>query len=238
MMKTNYDIYPVVLGERPPFQYSDPKFTVGPGGGRKEVDASMALPGMKIDGQASDWPGRPGEHVSAGNLVLGSDVGSTEADFKLCWDTENLYLFVQVTDSTPMLNPNSGANIWNGDGIELFIGPDNIDEGGELAFTDRQILLSGSKETGSVQTYIGGAPTSAKINMEVVKNVTGDGYALEAAIPWAALNMNPAEGKSFLFDIGIDDATSEGGRSRQLMWNGISRNSGDRSKWGIAKLVK
>lgn len=237
MMKTNYDIYPVLLGTRPPFQYDDPKFKLGPGGGRKEVDAPMALAGMKIDGQASDWPGRPGEHISAGNLVLGPDAGTLEADFKLCWDTENLYLFVQVADSTPMINPNTGDKIWAGDALELFIGPDNIDEGGELAFTDRQILLSCSKETGSVQYYIGGSPTTAKINMEVVKNVTGDGYAVEAAIPWEALHMKPEEGKEFLFDIGIDDDTGHS-RSRQLMWNGISRNSGDRSKWGVAKLVK
>ena len=237
MMKTNYDIYPVILGERPPFHYDDPKFNIGPGGGRKEVDAPMALAGMKIDGQASDWPGRPGEHISAGNLVLGPDAGTLEADFKLCWDTNNLYLFVQVADPTPMINPNTGGKIWAGDALELFIGPDNIDEGGELAFTDRQILLSCSKETGSVQYYIGGSPTAAKIDMEVVKNVTGDGYAVEAAIPWAMLNMQPAEGKEFLFDIGIDDSTGNY-RARQLMWNGISRNSGDRGKWGIAKLVK
>jgi hypothetical protein len=237
MMKTNYAIYPIVLGQQPPFHYDDPKFNIGPGGGRKEVDAPMALPGMKIDGQASDWPGRPGEHLSKGNLVLGADAGTLEGDFKLCWDAENLYLFVQVADNTPMINPNTGDKIWEGDALELFIGPDNIDEGGELAFTDRQILLSCSKETGSVQYHIGGAPTTAKINMEVVKNVTGDGYAVEAAIPWAALNMKPEEGKEFLFDIGIDDDTGRG-RSRQLMWNGISRNSGDRSKWGIAKLVK
>jgi hypothetical protein len=238
MMKTNYDIYSVVLGQRPPFHYDDPRFTVGPGGGRKEVNVPIALPGMKIDGLASDWPGRPGEHLSKNNLVLGSDAGNLEGDFKLCWDPDNLYLFVQVTDPTPMCNPNTGANIWLGDGLELFIGPENVDEGGELAFTDRQILLSASKETGSVQYYIGGAPTSAKINMEVVKNVSGDGYALEAAIPWAALNMKPAEGKTFLFDIGIDDASPGHARSRQLMWNGISRNSGDRSKWGLARLVR
>ncbi len=75
--------------------------------------------------------------------------------------------------------------------------------------------------------------------MEVVKNVGGDGYAMEAAIPWAALNMQPAEGKAFLFDIGIDGGSASGhGRSLQLMWNGISRNSGDRSKWGLARLIK
>jgi len=237
MMKTNYDLLPVLLGERPPFHYDDPKFNIGPGGGRKEVDAPMALAGMKIDGLASDWPGRPGEHLSKGNLVSGPDAGSLEGDFKLCWDNENLYLFVQVTDPTPMINPSMGDKIWSGDAIELFIGPDNIDEGGEVAFTDRQILLSGSKETGSVQYHIAGTPTSAKITMEVVKNVAGDGYAVEAAIPWAALNMKPVEGKEFLFDIGIDDSTGKY-RARQLMWNGIERNSGDRSKWGMAKLVK
>lgn len=238
MMKTNYDIYAVIVGQRQPFHFDDPRFNIGPGGGRREVSAPMALPGMKIDGQAADWPGRPGEHLSKTNLVLGSDAGSLEGDFKLSWDKDNLYLFVQVTDPTPMLNANAGGDIWNGDGIELFIGPDNIDEGGELAFTDRQILLSASKETGFAQCYIAGSPAPAKITLETVKNVGGDGYAIEAAIPWSILNMQPEEGRSFLFDIGIDDNSTGKGRSRQLMWNGVSRNSGDRSKWGIARLVR
>jgi hypothetical protein len=239
MMKTNYDIYSVLLGQRPPFHFDDPRFNIGAGGGRKEVNAPIALPGMKIDGLASDWPGRPGEHLSKKNLVLGTDAQGLEGDFKLCWDKDNLYLYVQVTDPLPISNPNTGSNVWLGDGIELFIGPDNIDEGGELAFTDRQILLSASKETGSVQSYIGGAPTAAKIQMEVVKNVGGDGYAMEAAIPWAALHMQPVEGRAFLFDISLDGSSPSGhGRNRQLMWNGISRNSGDRSKWGLARLVK
>ena len=198
----------------------------------------MALPGMKMDGLAADWPGRPGEHLSASNLVLGSDAAGLEGDFKLCWDQTNLYLFVQVTEPTPPSNPNTGGNIWGGDGIELFIGPDNIDEGGELAFTDRQIQLSASKETGSVQYNMGGSPAAAPITMDVVKDVSGGGYSLEAAIPWTDLHMTPAEGKMLLFDIGIDGASPGRGRSRQLMWNGISRNSGDRSKWGVARLTR
>ena len=36
MMKTNYDIYSVVTGKRPPFQYDDPRFKVGPGAGARK----------------------------------------------------------------------------------------------------------------------------------------------------------------------------------------------------------
>ena len=37
--------------------------------------------------------------------------------------------------------------------------------------------------------------------------------------------------------LAIDDGAGNG-RVRQLMWNGIARNSSDRSRWGWAKLAR
>jgi hypothetical protein len=42
----------------------------------------------------------------------------------------------------------------------------------------------------------------------------------------------------FLFDIGIDNGDDGTQRRCQLMWNGIARNSSDRSAWGHLKLTR
>ena len=60
----------------------------------------------------------------------------------------------------------------------------------------------------------------------------GKGYTVEAAIPWTALLVEPEEGLEMLFDIAIDESATGTGRRAQLMWNGIARNSSDRSAWG------
>ena len=55
--------------------------------------------------------------------------------------------------------------------------------------------------------------------------------------PFEALGFSPKAGQEMRFDLAIDDG-SGAGRTRQLMWNGGSRNSGDRTDWGAATLLK
>ena len=67
--------------------------------------------------------------------------------------------------------------------------------------------------------------------------VDGRGYVLEAAIPFQALGFTPTPGQVIRFDLAIDEGDGTG-RQRQLTWNGTARDSGDRSDWGQATLVK
>jgi len=69
-----------------------------------------------------------------------------------------------------------------------------------------------------------------------VRNVSGNGYTLEAGIPWSALGLSPAGGREFRFDLGVNDSADGLARTRQLMWNGTARNSSDRGAWGRARL--
>lgn len=72
----------------------------------------------------------------------------------------------------------------------------------------------------------------------VVRNVDGTGYTMEAAIPFNSLSITPAEGQQLRFDLAIDDSVDGKTRLRQIVWNGIRRNSTDRTYWGRALLVK
>lgn len=238
MAKAHAAVYDVWLGARKPFAIEDPRFTGGAGKTRKLVQAGRVAPGtMKVDGLADGWPGRPPALIGSDRIVGGKDGKGLEATYKVAWDADNLYLIVNITDPTPLNNGRSGDRLWDGDGVELFIGSEKLDQPGTLLFSDHQVLLGAHPAVKPGSTHVVNAAKQPEIALINVPSVDGSGYTMEAAIPWSALDIKPAEGSELIFDLAIDDAPQGGGRSRQLMWNGGSRNSGDRSYWGRLQLV-
>jgi hypothetical protein len=235
-MKANYNVYDVFLGQKPPFAWDDPRFQ-SRGAGQKVVGIPHVPGPIKLDGRRDGWPGIPPETVASSRLVIGADPTGFDGSFRLCWDDKNLYVMVQVTDPTPMRNNQRGSDLWNGDGVELFVGPEDLDQGGALRFTDRQVLLSAAKLAPDNRSYIAHAPAQVPCDVSVTPAVNGKGYLLEAAIPFTALGFMPHEGQVIRFDLAIDDGDGDG-RQRQLMWNGSARNSGDRTDWGRARFVR
>lgn len=238
MAKTHEAIYDVWLGKREPFRIDDPRFTGGAGKARKTVQAGRVERGaIAVDGLVDGFPGRPPELVGSDRIVGGKDGKGLEATYKLAWDADNLYVLVNVTDATPLNNLRTGDRLWDGDGIELFIGSEKLDQPGTLLFTDRQVLLAAHAKATPASTHVVNAARQPAIQLVNIPSVDGSGYTMEAAIPWSALDITPAENLELLFDLAIDDAPEGGGRTRQLMWNGGAKNSGDRSYWGRLRLV-
>jgi hypothetical protein len=189
---------------------------------------------VKMDGTAAGFPGTPAEQISGKRLVQGTDAGELEASFKLCWDDNNLYLLADITDKTPMLNTRTGDALWSGDGIELFVGPDHPDQGGPPLFSDRQIMLSAGQVDGKPQFFF--THLEKQPDCKLVVLPSANGYTVEAAIPFASIGFKPAANQQIRFDIGVDESANGKSRIRQIMWNGTSRNSGDRTGWGRATL--
>jgi hypothetical protein len=238
MAKSHAVLYEVLLDGRKPFTIDDPRFVSGSGKTRKTVQAARVPNGsMKIDGLADGWPGRPPERLSNERLVVGKDGKGLEASFKIAWDTDNLYVLVTVTDPTPLNNRSEGEKLWSGDGVELFIGSEKLDQPGTLLFSDRQILLGGHAVIKPGSTHVVNAAKQPTIQLVNVLSVDGSGYTMETAIPWSALDVKPADNATLLFDMAIDDAPENGSRNRQIMWNGGEKNSSDRSYWGRLQLV-
>jgi hypothetical protein len=236
-MHTNYEIYDVVQGKRPAYVLDDPRFLLHPGG-QRSLAIPRAVGPVALDGTASGFPEVPAERISGMRLVLGPDSAGVEASFKLCWDDFYLYLLVHVSDPTPMLNTHTAAEIWSGDAIELFIGPDVRGENSTLLPADRQILLSAGKPAGQPSWYIVQGDSQTGIRMTVLPNVDGRGYVLEAAIPFTRLGFTPRPDERLRFDIALDDSVDGQRRLRQFVWNGNERDSSDRSGWGQAKFVR
>ncbi|MBP5231881.1 MAG: beta-galactosidase, partial [Planctomycetes bacterium] len=236
MAKTNKDVYAVWIDGKKPYVFDNPQFSAA-SGAKQTAEAGHANGAIVVNAQLdASWPGRPPVRISGARLVSGRDAEGFEADYKVCWDEKNLYLLVNVKDPTPLENHQEGGNLWNGDGVELFFGREKLDQGGALIFSDRQVLLGAGKNG---QFHMVNADKQPDIKTAVAKAVDGKGWTLEASIPWEALGVKaPKAGDEFLFDLAIDDGDNKGGRTRQLMWNGVARNSSDRGAWGRLKLAR
>ena len=230
-MKTNYRIYELKLGEAAPFSWRDD----GHAGNRplKSLQIPRALPGHKVDGVKTPWPGRPSERLDGSCLVVGADAGGSGADFWLCWDERYLYLYAEVMDATPARNSRRGGELWQSDCLELFIGGESPERAGPLLFTDRQLLLSAGAPDGG--SWFVNQPEQPEVQVVIVPR--GDGYSVEAGIPWKALQIKPEPGRRFRFDLGLDDGNDGPRRLRQFMWSGTADNSAVRTRWGNAVLV-
>jgi len=233
MLLAHLEIYPVWFGEKAPWVFDDPRYN-GTGSGARGYSIGRPIAKVAVDGKQDGYPLRPPERISSARLVMGRDAEGLEASFKGCWDDRNLYLLVTIADPSPMSNKGTGDRLWNGDGIEVFLGAESIDKGGPMLFTDRQILVSGAK---SDDTFVPRETKGLKVKSAVVAAADGKGYVVEVAIPWALIEYTPKAGDTVLFDLAIDDAPTGGSRERQLMWSGSQRNSSDRSGWGRLTLV-
>jgi len=237
MKKTNDAIYDVELGQAAPYVFDDPQFSAA-GNARKTANAPRATGPIALDGTTANWPGIPPEVVSGNHRVAGADSGGVEGTFKLCWDDRNLYVLASIVDPTSLHNSHQKvpADIWNGDAIELFLGSENLDQGGPLLFTDRHLSV-GAGAAGAAPFFDSNSPAQYACQTNLIPGGDGKGYTLEIAIPWSGLGVTPKPGLELLFDLAIDDAATDRGRSRQITWNGTDKNSSDRTHWGRMKLA-
>ena len=233
---THSRIYDVLLGKEKAFAYDDARFSGQGAGPAKIVAVPPALPGLQLNGSTTNWPGRPTEPIGANRVMIGTPNPKLGGDFRLCWDARALHFLIQVKDPTPGKNDKTPPYYWAADGIELFIGAKNLNEGGTLQFSDRQILLGAGAAPG---VFVIDHPDAGKeCSVIVVKDVAGDGYTLQVRLPWSVLGFEPAAGMELLFDVAIDNSDDADVRSQQLVWSGTGKNSGDRGAWGRARLVE
>jgi Domain of unknown function (DUF1083). len=235
--ETHSRIYDVLLGKTAAYAYDDPRFSgKSSSGSAKTVSAPPAPAGLPLDGSTAAWPTRPAETIGADRLVSGNPDPRLRGDFRLCWDREALHFLIQVKDPTPGRNDRDPSRYWSADAVELFIGHKNLDQGGTPQYSDRQIVVGVGARPG---VHIPDHPDAgAKCRLVVVRDVAGDGYTLQVALPWSVLGFEPRSGMEFLFDVAIDNSDDGTARHHQLVWNGTSKNSSDRSRWGRARLVE
>ena len=154
--------------------------------------------------------------------------GTDTAQFKLLYDSSNLYIAVDVTD--PSLRSDSGTTNWQDDSVEIYIGKSG----------------SGNSYAGSAWQYTAkydgtnlslGAGTGNTTGITVVEAAKAGGYTQEWSIPWSKFGISPANGGVYGFDIGVN-YDDDGGSTREFQrgWQGANTAWSDPAQFGTMRL--
>lgn len=234
---THSRIYDIVLGKEPPFAFLDPRFNGSNAEiNRRVAQAHRAATEVKLDGTTIGWPSSPATTIGSDRIVRGTPKPDLRGDFRLCWDESNLYFHITVKDQSPLRNRKEGGSIWQGDAVELFLGPKNLDKTGSPIFSDWHILIKAAEEP---VIHVAEHPElSSSLKATVIPEVGGGGYAMALTIPWKTLDLRPVTGTELLFDVAIDNSDDGAMRHHQAVWNGTAGNSKDRGVWGRLTVVE
>jgi len=216
--------------------------------------ASQTVRNMDL---SAPWEGTATVHIDADNITLGALNQDISADMYLAWYGDYLYFRADILEPSPMMNNaaliGDMESIWDGDSIELFFGPDNVEYDGNMQINDVQLLF-GVHHIDAYYEYpytiyswynsgIIFSPPAAddvvSIDITAMLWDCGTGYSLAARIPLnKILGYTPSQDRYIRFDMGMNTALYPGGeRTHQQMWHGYYNNAASRDNWGMIKLV-
>ena len=179
------------------------------------------------------WPKGDAIVLTEKDRVMGIRQEETSATINLAYDDRFLYVLAQIKDPDPARNGFTDDGIWNGDAVELFIGPDQPDEGGAIKVRDRQVVFAPGRNGKAMYHWYNGAIEQPDMTVVLREDPDNKGYTLEAALPLKDLNIEDVfKAKKIRFDIGFNNG-DERQRNAQYMWNGLETNSQSRDKWGV-----
>lgn len=199
-----------------------------------------------IDGDLNEWGDLPytiDEAVFQANNWLG--VTDQSVQFALAWDVGYLYLAAHVTDDAHV-QTQLGELIFRGDSLEILMDTNLAGDftSSELSADDYQLgLTPGENKIGGPDAYLwfpaskAGRPADVKVSAR--QDETGNGYYLEAAIPWTVFGLSPAGGNTFGFALSSSDNDTPGTAEQQSMISSSpARRLTDPTTWGTLVLDK
>lgn len=209
------------------------------------VDARRTAAPPTIDGDLGEWEGAAFESAFQVFNAEGWDgTDDLGASWRLSWDDANLYLAVAVTDDTHV-QTQTGNQIFLGDHVDLQIDTNREgDYAPSLSPDDFQINLSPGdfsgipasayRFQGNAEGRMGDAPGHSIL---VTAQPTAEGYTLEAAIPWADLNLTPQPGMVLGVALNVSDNDTPGTAVQEVMKSHVpTRRFSDPTSWGTLTL--
>jgi cellulose/xylan binding protein with CBM9 domain/fibronectin type III domain protein len=209
----------------------------------------VKVPAMTIDGNLSEWANITAISM-ADNSGRTGGVDNT-AKVKLAWDDSYLYAAYDVTDTELLAiqTTREASNIYQDDGIELYIDPQGDGASAtSMTPTDYQFLsnileamsdLKGDGAGGKDGSYLANSfLTQAVTNGTVNATGTDTGYTLELRIAWSDLGVTPAAGNFMRIDPVVDDRDGAGPPPTQSFdWAGLTGNYNQPNAWKDVRLV-
>ncbi|GLX66902.1 S-layer homology domain-containing protein [Paenibacillus glycanilyticus] len=253
-MQNHYNVYKLLAGSVKP--YAAPNRSAATERDTHKVMAAPQTATAPVIGDFADWSDFSKKAtLTAIDQVSGPAIPdpNVSGNMAVTWDNENFYIQARVTSGTNRA-ANGGvagnpADMWNGDGLELFFGPQDVaSTPGSMLGTDSQLLLGVNKNSdGSVSAaayWVNGPSFASQSPVNVKAKLASDnkGWILEAAIPLSAIGL-PADafstdgslvlGTPMRYDMGFDLSGAGGTRYSQYAWNGNDSDSKNRNPWGM-----
>ena len=164
-----------------------------------------------------------GEFDEIWNSAVKNDLGKTiyvnpgpdsqlAANYRMLWDARNLYILIDVIDSSPMTSQTWQFN----DGIELY-----LDASGSRPayFGDLQYqfgLLWNTNPAAAICVQQHGRSVHA---IQTGLKNTETGYRFEFAFPWSEFGAVPAEGTRIGVEVQVNDNRGHGVRDAKISWH-------------------
>ncbi|HTB51654.1 MAG TPA: putative Ig domain-containing protein, partial [Ferruginibacter sp.] len=141
----------------------------------------------------------------------------TGSTWQAMYDNTNLYVLVQVKDANLS---NIGTNVYDQDGVELFLSGNNSKAGAYTAM-DHQYRFNWN-EPATIADISGNTGATTGITY-AIPTATG-GYTLEVSIPWTTIGgPAPVNGGQIGFDINLNDQQNNAGaREATAGWHGTA----------------
>jgi tetratricopeptide (TPR) repeat protein len=195
-----------------------------------------------IDGRLSEWRGKV---YAINNVVHKPENWSGWRDlsgaFYIAWDETSLYLAVEVIDDIHV-QTERGRTMYKGDEVEIQFDVELSADfnATELDDDDFQIGLSPGDFGGMPPEAYIWLPEELKGTMiELATSQTGDGYIIEAAIPWWLFKISPRSETAFGFCLSISDNDAPGTAQQECMVStSPNRKWSNPTTWGNLILVE
>ncbi len=203
-------------------------------------DVVIPSPGVmpKLDGNIDEvW------FFSTEQAIDTSQVGSAPSSpedgsgaWRALWNSENLYVLVEVNDDALTNDSGGGGNKWNDDSVEIYVDGDNSKASSPDENDHQYTFWWGNEVWEEPSALHNGAPSLVGVDYAVV--TTDEGYLLEVKLPWMSImGEPPIPGQEIGFDVWINDDDDGGGRDSQISWHSTDGNGWqDPSVWAVAVL--
>ena len=211
-------------------------------GGVPAQDAIIPSPGSMpvLDGRIDEaW------FFSADHTIGTSQVGAAPSSPEDCsgtwralWNSESLFVLVEVRDESLTNDSGGGNNKWNDDSVEIYVDGDNSKGTSASADPDahQYTFWWGNEVYEEPSAIHHGADSLVGVEYAVV--TTDEGYLLEVKLPWMSImGKPPIPGQEIGFDVWINDDDDGGDRDSQVSWYSTDGNGWqDPSVWAVAIL--
>lgn len=208
------------------------------------VASRLAQP-PALDGSPADWPDGPAISSAFQVYARAGWDGSAdlEATWRVGWDANNLYVLVTVVDERHV-QTQTGNQMFRGDSVEIQIDTNPAANAPQVNPSTFQLLLSPGNFADLAPSAFrfqgtgGGQILDATgHSIQVGAARTGEGYILEAAIPWRDLNFTPDEGELLGIALNANDNDRPDEAVQEVMMSSSpGRTLTDPRTWGTMVL--